>query len=255
MRLWAPGNFTCQRIFGFPFLVISELIFFLLAAISYKLFCNRGIFLFWNCRQTFLTLAKETREGWFMSRRLEELNIVKFGLKWLSRYMITIFKHINTREKQKCLIWANRSKSAGSGRKISKTQANYREKIPCSGTSLKNVKVQQCSSCNNVVKASQCYKYCKESWGFPIYYAQVGLNNPGKGRLDSVISPYKDLEAVQEQTGWNLSVPISGGRRWPKERWMWNYPICAPSATWMVNALNESVAALVTWSPHYYFRL
>lgn len=115
--------------------------------------------------------------------------------------MITIFKHINTREKQKCLIWANRSKSVGSGRKISKTQAKYQEKIPSSETSLKKLKVQQCSSCNNVVKASQSYKYCKESWGFPIYYAQVGLNNPGKGRLDSVIIPHKDLEAVQEKTG------------------------------------------------------
>jgi len=48
---------------------------------------------------------------------------------------------------------------------------------------------------------SQCYKYYRECWGFPIYYAHVGLNNPGEGRLDSVISPCEDLEGVQEQIG------------------------------------------------------
>lgn len=46
--------------------------------------------------------------------------------------MITIFKHINTKEKQKCLVWANRGKPVGSGRKISTTQAEYQEKIPSS---------------------------------------------------------------------------------------------------------------------------
>lgn len=59
------------------------------------------------------------------------------GLKLLNRRMITIFKHINTREKQKYLVRANGGKPVGSGRKLSKTRAERREKIPSSETSLK----------------------------------------------------------------------------------------------------------------------
>lgn len=43
---------------------------------SLQLFSNRGIFHFWNYRKTFLTLAKETRAGWFMTRRLKR---AKYG--------------------------------------------------------------------------------------------------------------------------------------------------------------------------------